>query len=139
MAVCSFNDLSVKNCGNIPRNKDTYFVLVPVKSCAKSICAHLRGCLNTSSKDVKDECELILLRAGLFKSESTDEMTICPLHRDHFGLGWRPSRVCKHPMHNCKQKPARGVTRRISLEIFETWGMLCEIGQGIVTWAAFSI
>ena len=83
---------------------------------------------------MKYEWELCLLRAGVFQTENTDDMTICPLHRDHFGLGWRPSRVCKHPPHDSKQKPARGGhAKRISQEMFETWGMLCEIGQGIVT------
>lgn len=75
--------------------------------------------------------ETLSLQVGLFNfDESADLLTICPLHRHEFGLGWRPSRVCKFPLHDCKQKPTRPVTRRMSQEIFDKWNILCEIGQG---------
>ena len=47
-----------------------------------------------------------------FFDETGDSLTICPLHRDEFGLGWRPSKAYKHPLHGSKQKPVRGVTLR---------------------------
>lgn len=127
MAVCSFSNHSSKSFGSLRGNADIVFI--PLKSCTKNISDHLRGCYKTPQEGL-DEWELCLFRAGIFHQEHADTMTICPIHRNQFGLGWRPSRTCKHPAHTCKQKPVRGVTKRISIEIQRTWQTVCEIGQG---------
>ena len=103
--------------------------LLPLKTCSKDVYDHLNGCYKTTSAGVEVEWQLCLYRAGLF-DEVGDSLTICPLHRDEFGLGWRPSKVCKHPLHDSKQKPVRGVTLRMSQEIQRKYKILCEIGQG---------
>ena len=125
---CSFRGYSKKECDLSKRYKDNT-TLVPLKSCTKDISSHLNSCHKTTSVGVKVEWKLCLLRVGLFDEEG-DSFTICPLHRDEFGLGWRPSKTCKHPMHDSKQKPQRGVTKRMSEEIYSKYNILCEIGQG---------
>lgn len=125
---CSFRCFSNKECDISKRYKHNT-VLVPLKSCTKDVSAHLNGCYKTPSSEVEVEWKLCLFRVGLFDEEG-DSFTICPLHRDEYGLGWRPSKVCKYPMHDNKQKPQRGVTKRMSQEIYGRYNILCEIGQG---------
>ena len=62
--------------------------------------------------------------------EDEDCLTICPLHRDEFGLGWRPSKARKYPLHDSKQKRTSGINKRLSEEIYQKWNVLCQIGQG---------
>ena len=125
---CSFRVHSKKECGVSARYKHQT-ALLPLKTCSKDVYDHLNGCYKTTSADVEVESQLCLYRAGLF-DEAEDSLTICPLHRDEFGLRWRPSKVCKHPLHDSKQKPVRGVTLRMSQEIQRKYKILCEIGQG---------
>ena len=125
---CSFRTYSKKECGLSGRYKDQK-ALAPLKTCAKDISGHLNGCYKTTSEGVDVEWKLCLLRVGLFVEEG-DSFTICPRHRDEFGLGWRPSKACKYPIHDSKQKPTRGVTRRMSQEIYSKYNILCETGQG---------
>ena len=124
---CSFGSYSKKDCALSCRYKKQT-TLLPIHACNKDVKSHLRGCFSTRVDDIV-EWQLCLLRIGLFE-ESGDSFTICPQHRDEFGLGWRPSKICKHPLHDCNQKPVRGVTRDVSLEIYKTWDVLLEIGQG---------
>ena len=125
---CSFRVHSKKACGVSGRYKDQT-ALLPLKTCSKDVLHHLKGCYKTTPAGVEVEWKLCLYRAGLF-DEAGESLTICPLHRDEFGLGWRPSKVCKYPLHDSKQKPIRGVTLRMSLEIHRKYKILCEIGQG---------
>lgn len=125
---CSFRGHSKKECGVSARYKHQT-ALLPLKTCKKGVFDHLNGCYKTTSAGVEVEWQLCLYRAGLF-DEAGDFLTICPLHRDEFGLGWRPSKVCKYPLHDSKQKPVRGVTLRMSKEILSKYKILCEIGQG---------
>lgn len=124
---CSFGSYSKKNCGISHRYKGQTSLL-PLHACQKDVTDHLRGCFSTIVNELV-EWQLCLLRIGLFE-ENGDSFTICPLHRDEFGLGWRPSKICKHPLHDCKQKPAKGVTSDMSMEIYKSWEVLLEIGQG---------
>ena len=125
---CSFRVHSKKQCGVSARYKHQT-ALLPLKTCSKDVYDHLNGCYKTTSAGVEVEWQLCLYRAGLF-DEAGDSLTICPLHRDEFGLGWRPSKVCKHPLHDSRQKPVRGVTLRMSQEIQRKYKILCEIGEG---------
>ena len=125
---CSFREYSTKKCDVSTRCKNQTEI-IPLKNCTKDVSAHLRGSYKTSAAGVEVEWKLCLFRVGLFDEEG-DSFTICPLHRDEFGLGWRPSKVCKHPMHDSKQKPQRGVTKLMSEEILRKYNILCEIGQG---------
>ena len=124
---CSFGSYSKKDCGISCRYKE-HTLLLPLHACKKDVKSYLKSCYSTRVDDIV-EWQLCLLRIGLFE-ESGDSFTICPQHRDEFGLGWRPSKMCKHPLHDCNQKPVRGVTRDMSLEIYKTWGVLVQIGQG---------
>ena len=117
-----------KECG-VSRRYSVQTAIVPLKTCTKDVLLHLRGCYKTTAKGVDSEWRLCLYRAGLFQ-EDGDCLTICPLHRDEFGLGWRPSKACKYPLHDSKQKPTRGITKRLSEEIYQKWNVLCQIGQG---------
>ena len=125
---CSFREYSKKECGVSALYKHQT-ALLPLKACTKEVFDHLNGCYKTTSAGVEVKWQLCLYRAGLFH-EAGDSLTICPLHRDEFGLGWRPSKVCKHPLHDSKQKPVRGVTLLMSQEIQSKYKILCEIGQG---------
>ena len=126
---CSFREYSKKECGVSALYKHQT-ALLPLKACTKlEVSDHLNGCYKTTSAGVEVEWQLCLYRASLF-DEAGDSLTICPLHRDEFGLGWRPSKVCKHPLHDSKQKPVRGVTLLMSQEIQSKYKILCEIGQG---------
>ena len=127
---CSFKGYSKKDCGVSARYKE-HTTLVPLNTCTKDVSGHLSGCYKTTAQDIDGEWKLCLLRVGLFH-ENGDSLTICPLHRDEFGFGWRPSKACKYPLHDSKQKPVRGVTKRMSEEIFNKWNILCQIGQGNV-------
>ena len=123
---CSFGSYSKKDCIiSSLQEADNAFAHTCLQQDVKS---HLRGCFSTRVDDIV-EWQLCLLCIGLFE-ESGDSFTICPRHRDEFGLGWRPSKICKHPLHDCNQKPVRGVTRDVSLEIYKTWDVLLEIGEG---------
>lgn len=70
----------------------------------------------TRTKRVDFEWRFCLYRARLFQ-EDGDSLIFCPLHGDEFGLGWRSSKACKYSLHDRKQKPTRGVTKRLSEEV----------------------
>ena len=79
-----------------------------------------------SQTSVSSEKELILARVGLF-----DDFTICPKHRDQFGVKFKVSIKCKHPLHgNCKGKRERGVNLRMSKEIKSKWNVVVPVGAG---------
>ncbi|RMX36786.1 hypothetical protein pdam_00009007 [Pocillopora damicornis] len=62
---------------------------------------HLYGCFKASREGVEEDGKFCLARVGLF-DERGEDLTICPEHRNEFGLGWRPSKVCKYPEHQSK-------------------------------------
>ena len=59
-------------------------------------------------------------------------MTVCPKHRDSLGLSWRPSRLCKYPMHPEGRKLTcdRGVSKKTSVDVMRRWNTLLPIGSG---------
>lgn len=104
--------------------------IISLKQCATCTSNHLNGCYKTSTEGVEDEGKLCLARVGLFE-ECEDQYTICPEHRSEFGLGRRPSKLCKYPGHDCRQKPLRGISKLMSQKIYLHFGVLCATGQGM--------
>ncbi len=103
---------------------------IPVLSCTRDVSLHLKS-VKLAHSSVASESELILLRAGFFDS-SAHGKTVCPKHRDLLGLSWRPPRSCKHPLHQNRRgkKFDRGVSKRMSKEIYERWQTFVPIGSG---------
>ena len=128
LLTCSFRQFSKKDCQLSSRYRSIKSIL-SLKKCSNSTKEHLNGCFKTSYEGVEDEGKLCLARVGLF-DESGEDYTICPEHRAEFGIGWRPSKVCKYPEHDCKQKPFRGISKSMSKIIYLHFGMLCVTGQG---------
>ena len=110
--VCSFQQYSKKECNLFTQNKSARSIFI-VKDFSSSTKEHLYGCFKTSWKGVEEDGKLCLASVGLF-DECGEDLTICPEHRNEFGLGWRPSKVCKYPEHQSKQKPYRGISREMS-------------------------
>ena len=125
--VCSFQQYSKKECNLSARNNKARSIVI-VKNCATSTREHLYGCFKSSRKAVEEDGKLCLARVGLF--DESEDLTICPAHRNEFGLGWRSSKVFKDPEHQSKQKPYRGISREMSRKIYLHFGVLCETGQG---------
>ena len=85
--------------------------------------------------------ELILAKSACFKTPvNIQEMTICPLHRERLGIGWRrsiiqrsvPEELSGHD-DTAKQKAERGCTLLQSklIEGFTVAGVILVVGQ---TW-----
>ena len=81
---CSFALFSKKTCGASSYIKSLLSV-VPLKSCNKNAKSHLCSSFKTSNVDIEEEWQLILARVGQLGSDC-ETLTICPLHRDEFGL-----------------------------------------------------
>ena len=126
--VCSFQQYSKKECNLSARNKSARSIPI-VKNCSSSTKEHLYGCFKTSRERVEEDGKLCLPRVGLL-DECGEDLTICLEHRNELGLGWRPSKVCKYPGHQSKQKPYRGISMEMSRKIYLHFGVLCETGQG---------
>lgn len=114
--VCSFQQYSKKECNLSARNKSVRSIFI-TKNCSSSTREHLYGCLKNSREGVEEDGKLCLARVGLF-DECGEDLAICLTHRNEFGLGWRPSKVCKYPEHQSKQKPYRGISRVKTRKIY---------------------
>ena len=125
--VCSFQQHSKEECNLSARNMSASSNLIV--NCSSSTKEHLYGCFKASLEGVEEDGKLCLACVGLF-DECGEDLTICPEQRNEFGLGGRPSKVCKYPEHQSKQKPYRGITSEMSRKIYLHFGVLCETGQG---------
>lgn len=84
------------------------------------------------------EIELILARSACFRTPvNIQEMTICPLHRERLGIGWRRSiRQCSVPVElsghdgTAKQKAERGCTLFQSKLILQATEKFVPVGSG---------
>ena len=84
------------------------------------------------------EIELILARSACFGTPvNIQEMTVCPLHRECLGIGWRrPIRQCSVPEElsghdgTAKQKAERGCTLLQSKLILEASEKFVPVGSG---------
>lgn len=119
-------------CGPDPRSKNPSCQVLPLVSCNKYITGHetmlkFRGCLG-----------LILARSACFRTPvNIQEITICSLHRERLGIGWRRSiRQCSVPEElsghdgTSKQKAERGCTLLQSKLILETTAKFVPVGSG---------
>lgn len=125
---CSFSKYSPISCGNSKHYRFDQEYVSP-RTCSRDISSHLRRLETSREINIKSECHLILLRAGLFEEEG-DSFTICPQHRDVLGTLWnssRPAKKCCHPLHGTSRaKPERGITE-------DYWGALILVGSGEYT------
>lgn len=110
---CSFSKYSPISCGNSKHYRFDQEYVSP-RTCSRDISSHLRRLETSREINIKSECHLILLRAGLFEEEG-DSFTICPQHRDVLGTLWnssRPAKKCCHPLHGTSRaKRARNYWR----------------------------
>ena len=76
------------------RDKDEFF---PLKKFVVKVKKHLRSC-NLSGTKVT-EYDLILAMAGKFNlsHEELEKMVVCPAHRHHLGIYWRPRKGSRYP------------------------------------------
>ena len=93
---CSFSLLVGGECGCDSRSRIPFCGIPPLVSCNKSVAGHKKllkfsGC--------ETEVEFILARSACFQTPpNIQEMTICPLHRERLGIGWRRSiKSCSAP------------------------------------------
>ena len=135
---CSFSLLVGGECGCDPRSRIPSCGILPLVSCNKSVSSHKKllkfsGC--------ETEVELILARSACFQTPlNIQEMTICPLHRERLGIGWRrsitlcsvPQRLSDHSKDSQKLAE-RGCTLAQSKFIFETTGEFIPVGSGKYT------
>ena len=113
--ACTFSLLVGGECGPDPRSKNQSCQVIPLVSCNKNITRH-KKLLKFSGCDT--DFELILERSASFRTPvNIQEMTICPLHFERLGIGWRRSlRQCSVPKElsghdrTSKQKAERGCT-----------------------------
>ena len=133
--ACTISMLVGGECGPDPRSKNQSCQVVPLVSCNKNITCH-KKLLKFSGCDT--EIELILARSACFRTPvNIQEMTICPLHRERLGIGWRRSiRQCSVPVElsghdgTAKQKPERGCTLFQSKLILQTTEKFVPVGSG---------
>lgn len=132
---CGFADIAPNlQCGLETKYKCDGSVVL-LKQCTKDIQTHVGNLKIRPLNDVRNEWELIAVRAGIFDllSDVLDERTICPAHRYKLGLNWKPSRKCQHPLHpqKSKRKPRqdRAIGTQISVEIYQEWNVLLPVGS----------
>ncbi|CAH3188490.1 unnamed protein product, partial [Porites evermanni] len=115
MASCGYSTFVGGPCGASPSNPADA-TCVAIDKCTKDVKSHLNqhDCFDSSSKT---EADLLLARAGIFKVDDNHiKMSICPRHRDAFGIRWRSGkRTCLAPKdwaaHKSKQvKGDQGIT-----------------------------
>ena len=56
-------------------------------------------------------------------------LLFAPAKEMNSGLSGDRAKRAEYPMHDSKQKPTRGVTRRMSQEIYSKYNILCETGH----------
>ena len=134
--ACTFSLLVGGECGPDPRSKNQYCQVIPLVSCNKNITCHKKKLLKFSGCDT--EIELILARSACFRTPvNIQEMTVCPLHRERLGIGWRRSpRQYGVPEQlsgrngTSKQKEERGCTLLQSKLILEATEKFVLVGSG---------
>ena len=84
---CSLKSIVEGMCGFDIRDREKETQIIPLLACSKAISSHTAS-LGFSGP--MDEVDLILSRAAVFTQPANiDSMTICSLHRQNLGLGWR--------------------------------------------------
>ena len=104
--------------------------LLPLSSCVDSIKEHLRDVSQTS---VASEKEPILARVGFFDDSDRRSFASCPKHRAEFGVRFRPTTKCQHPLRgNQRQKAERGINLKMAKEIKARRNTVFPGGAGIL-------
>ena len=137
---CSFKSLVGGICGFDTRDRGHGDRVVPLLSCTKDISNHL---LSWSFSGPKNEIDLVLCRAGIFKEpDSINTMTICPFHRGKLGIGWKrgasrcriPAEISKHGTSKNKKTSwpigDRGLSKDDSQLILRQTGIFVQAGSG---------
>ena len=86
---CSFGELSSKPCGIVGDKHQ----IVTINRCRADIKSHLQKLFLQRDHNIKHEEDLLCYRGGFFDKNAHD-LTICPLHREDFGIKWRRSTFC---------------------------------------------
>ena len=140
---CSFKSLVGGICGFDTRDRKKETQIIPLLACSREISNHTAS-LGFSGP--KDEVDLILSRAALFTQPANiHSMTICPLHREKLGLGWRrgsyarcrvPEVLSNHDKKGKKwPKCDRGIGKNDSQIILRKTGVFLQVGSGKLTFA----
>lgn len=135
---CSFRSIAGGVCGFDRKDKKQEMEVVPLLACTKQISSHMES---YHFSGIKDEVDLILSRAGVFKQpQNICSMTICPSHRSNLGLGWSrgSNRRCRVPSllsnHGKKSKTwpkcDRGIGKDDAEMILEKTGIFLQVGSG---------
>ncbi|KAL9975815.1 hypothetical protein ACROYT_G013020 [Oculina patagonica] len=136
MAFCEYAEKVGGQCGSSaehPANSQC----IAIEKCDKDISGHLKTFAGGfADSTLKSEAELLLARAGIFEITSSHQsMSICPKHRDKFGLRWRcQKRFCAVPPswapHKTTQmKGDRSVTFVQSKLVYKMTSTLVPIGS----------
>ena len=142
MEVCrSFKFLVGGICGFDTRDRKKETQIIPLLACSKDISNHTAS-LGFSGP--KDEVDVILSRVGIFTHPGNiNSMTICPLHREKLGLGWRrgsnarcrmPEVLSNHDKRGKKwPKCHRGIGKIDAQIILKKTGVFLQVGSGKLT------
>ncbi|CAB4023674.1 Hypothetical predicted protein [Paramuricea clavata] len=138
MASCYYATLVGGQCGPSSYNP-SIVECVTIKDCNKDILNHC------SQYKISNDCGLsgsesmlLLARAGIFEiDESYMKMTVCPLHRDLYGIRWRCNKtrcsirndLAAHKSLSVKAQC--GLTTLLSSFIFNKTKIFIPVGTGI--------
>ncbi|CAH3018743.1 unnamed protein product [Porites evermanni] len=136
MATCGYSTYVGGSCGSSFQNPSNV-QCVPLGDCQKEVKAHIKS-LNVRDRSIKTESQLLLARAGIFDAtEETLKISICPRHRDLFGIYWRCNKqMCSTPTdwapHKSKKlKGDRGLTFLQSKGLHQLTNQLLHVGTPI--------
>ena len=111
---CSFKSIVGGMCGFDTRDRKRETQIIPLLACSKAISNHTAS---PGFSSPIDEVDLILSRAAVFTQPANiNSMTICPLHCEKLGLGWRQGSTarCRVPEalsnHDRRGKKGRNVS-----------------------------
>ncbi|CAH3014598.1 unnamed protein product, partial [Porites evermanni] len=134
MASCEFSKYVGGDCGAslvLPSGD----LCVRISECSKDIKGHLKTC-GVSDGTLCSEATLLLARAGIFEEEEQYfNLSICPRHRDAFGLRWRSNRkLCSSPSswafhRKANVKGERGITLIQSHRLYMACKIVIPVGS----------
>ncbi|KAK3739296.1 hypothetical protein QZH41_019548 [Actinostola sp. cb2023] len=134
MAVCSYSAYVKGSCGS-SKDKPDSVLCVTLANCRRPIKAHLK-LLNVRDATLASESQLLLARAGLFEdSPEKLTLTVCPRHRDLFGIRWRcAKKYCLCPVSWAQHKLNQfrgdyGVTYNQSKGLYKLTDYLLPVGS----------
>ena len=137
----SFKSLVGGICGFDTRDRKKETQIIPLLACSKDISNHTAS---PRFLGPKDEVDLILSRVGIFTHPGNiNSTTICPLHRENLGLGWKrgsntrcrmPEVLSNHHKRGKKwPKRDRGIGKIDAQMILKKTGVFLQVGSGKLT------